>query len=139
MPAEFPGMDSAQYKDEPAPTWEDTSVSYIQFLEAQNGKGIDPLSQEGQALQARYLIALQDNSHPLDVLRKISLNPFASPRDRIAASKALLEYGAVKAPSRVEVTGISGGPLKLDAKQLSSLSNEELEMLTNLLGKANSK
>lgn len=132
-------IDSRLYKDEPTPTWEDASLSYLEFLEANNGKGVDPLSTEGLALQARYLTALRDNCHPLDVLRKIALNPFAAPKDRISASKALLEYGAVKAPSRVEVTGLSGAALKIDASQLSALTDVELQKLQELLAKANAK
>ncbi len=116
----------------------DPSLSYKQFLEARGGQGVDPLSPEGLALQAEYVKALEDNCHPLDVLRKIALNPFSAAKDRIAASKAIMEYTMVKTPNKVEVTGISGAPLKIDSAQLSALSNEELDQLMQLLEKANS-
>jgi hypothetical protein len=139
MRTDLDQINSKLYKDEPAPTWDDASLSYLEYLEANNGKGVDPLSVEGQALQARYLNALRENCHPFDVLRKIALNPFSAPKDRIAASKAMLEYGAVKAPSRVEVTGLSGQALKVDAAQLSALTDVELQKLQELLAKAGGK
>lgn len=134
---DFSDFDSSQYRDEPAPTWEDTSVSYLQFLEARGAKGVSPLSPEGQELQAQYLASLSNNDHPLDVLRKIALNPFSSPRDRISASKAIMEYTMIKAPSKVEITGAQGQALKIDQTQLQALSNSELDQLMILLGKAN--
>jgi len=93
-----------KHKDDVLPDFNDTNKTYLQFLEGRGAKNISPLSAEGQELQAKYLAELGDDQHPLDVLRKISLNPFAMPKDRISASKALLEYTMVKAPSKVEVS-----------------------------------
>lgn len=127
------------FEDDPLPDgFIDPSISYKQFLEAKGGKGVDPLSTEGLALQAEYLQALNDDCHPLDVLRKIALNPFSAPKDRIAASKAIMEYTMVKTPSKVEVSGVGGGALKIDGTQLAALSNEEIDQLMSLLEKANS-
>lgn len=136
---DFSDINSEDYKDETPPSFDDTSVTYLQFLEAHGAKNVDPLSPEGLALQAQYLKELAEDNHPLDVLRKISLNPFSSARDRISAASKIMEYTMIKAPSKVEVTGAGGGALKLDHSQLAALSNEELDTLMTLLNKANSK
>lgn len=125
-----------KHKDDVLPDFNDTNKTYLQFLEGRGAKNISPLSAEGQELQAKYLAELGDDQHPLDVLRKISLNPFAMPKDRISASKALLEYTMVKAPSKVEVSGPEGKAVKIDQSQLSALSDKELDLMMTLLAKA---
>ena len=118
---------------------QDPNVLYLQYLEAQGGKMVSPLSQEGLELQAAYLKQMEGNTHPFDILRRISINPFLPPKDRIAASKTLLEYMARKVPSTLEVTGADGGPVQVDTEALKNLSSSELDMLSALLEKANSK
>ena len=118
---------------------EDPNVRYLQYLEAHGGKMVSPLSTEGLELQASYLKQMAENTHPFDVLRRISINPFLPPKDRIAASKTLLEYMARKVPSTLEVTGADGGPVQVDSEALKNLSSSELDMLSALLEKANSK
>lgn len=127
-----------KYRDAQLPlrSFDDTNKTFLQFLEANGGKGIDPFSPEGVRLQSMYLQELQDDNHPLDVLRKISVNPFASPRDRISASKAILEYTMAKAPSKLEVSGPEGGAIKIDQKKLAALNDSELDTLLTLLNKA---
>ena len=131
-----PNDPDVKYRDAALPTFEDTNKSYLQFLEGRGAGKINAFSAEGQAIQAQYLAELGDNQHPLDVLRKISLNPFAAAKDRIAASKALLEYTMLKAPSKVEISGPEGQAIKIDQAQLSALSDKDLELLTMLLEKA---
>ena len=121
-----------KHKDDVLPNFKDMNKTYLQFLEGRGAKNISPLSIEGQELQSRYLAELGDDQHPLDVLRKISLNPFAMPKDRIAASKALLEYTMVKAPNKVEVSGPEGKAVKIDQTQLSALSDKELDLMMTL-------
>lgn len=116
---------------------EDPNVAYLQYLEAQGGKMVSPLSAEGLELQAAYLSQMADKTHPFDVLRRISINPFASPRDRISASKTLLEYMARKIPAGIEVSGTNGQPIVIDNKALRNLSGEELDTLAAILEKAN--
>ena len=127
-----------KHKDDVLPFFNDNNKSYLNYLEARGAVGINPLSVEGQEIQARYLAELGSDQHPMDVLRKISLNPFASPRDRISAAKTLMEYTMLKAPSKVEISGPEGKAVKIDSSQLSALSDSELDMLTNLLSKAQS-
>jgi hypothetical protein len=112
----------------------DDQNSYLQFVEAMGSAGIDPFSDDALRLQARYVA--QCPTHPLDVLRRIMQNPFCDPKDRIAASKALLEYSARKVPSSLEVTGKNGAPLTIDSTQLMKLSAKELDVLEQLLMKA---
>lgn len=119
------------------PEFEDPSTAYLQYVEAQGGKMISPLTPEGLELQAAYLLQLGTNNHPFDVLRKISLNPFASPRDRISASKTLLEYMSRKVPAGIEVAGANGQPIQLSPDVLKKLSGAELDQLAELLEKAN--
>lgn len=115
----------------------DNNIKYLEYLEAHGGKMINPLSKEGLELQAAYLKSLGENQHPFDVLRRISINPFIPPKDRIAASKTLLEYMARKVPATLEVSGPEGGPVQLDSEALKNLSASELDMLASLLEKAN--
>jgi len=115
--------------------YEDDNVTYLQYLEASGSSPVNPLSKEGLDLQAAYLLKMGDNQHPFDVLRRISVNPFASPRDRIAASKTLLEYMSRKVPSSLEVSGPEGGVIQLDTNALKGLSAEELDQLSALLAK----
>ena len=125
-----------KYKDAKMPSFEDTNKTYRQYLEATNNRKVDPFSAEGVKIQALYLQELGDDQHPLDILRKISLNPFAAPKDRISASKTLLEYTMAKVPAKLEVSGPEGSAIKIDQKQLAALSNTELDTLLELLGKA---
>ena len=115
----------------------DNNIKYLEYLEAHGGKMISPLSKEGLELQAAYLKSLGENQHPFDVLRRISINPFIPPKDRIAASKTLLEYMARKVPSSLEVSGPEGGPVQLDSEALKNLTASELDTLATLLEKAN--
>lgn len=107
--------------------------TFLKFVEAEGGVGIDPLSDDAVRLQAKFATK---GVHPFDVLRRIVANPFCVPRDRIAASKLLLEYTARKVPQQLEVSGRGGDALKLDSRQLSTLSATELETLETLLQKA---
>ena len=115
----------------------DNNIKYLEYLEAHGGKMINPLSKEGLELQAAYLKSLGENQHPFDVLRRISINPFIPPKDRIAASKTLLEYMARKVPATLEVSGPEGGPVQLDSEALKNLTASELDTLATLLEKAN--
>lgn len=107
---------------------------FLQFLESNGGAGLDPLSAEALELQARYVREVGD--HPLDVLKTISRNPFLRASDRVAAAKALLEYGLRKVPSGLEIGGPGGAPLS--GLRLSALTDAELAALTALLDKARS-
>lgn len=113
---------------------DELDISFLQFLEAQGaGKMVDPLSDDGLRLQAQYVRQL--SQHPLDVLRRISQNVFAQPKDRIAAAKALLEYSHRKPTQQLQVSA-DGLGLKLDPAVLSGLSTKELDQLEKLLTKA---
>ena len=120
-------------------SFEDSNVSYLRFLEARGAKGLrtSPTSSDAFQVQADYLKELGDQQHPFDVLRRISLNPWVNPGQRIAACKALLEYTAAKMPSKVEVSGAEGQPIKIDNGALKNLSTGELDQLIRLLDKAN--
>ena len=118
-------------------SFEDSNISYLQYMEAQGGKLVDPLSREGLELQAAYLKHLGDNQHPIDVLRRISVNPWAQTKDRISAAKALMEYTVRKIPATIELTGNDGKPLQIDASAMKNLSNDDLDTLVKLLEKAN--
>jgi len=120
-----------------APLFVDTNTPYLQYVEAKGGVGISPLSQEGVELQAQYLLTLNNNDHPLDILRRISINPFAQPKDRISASRTMLEYMARKIPASIEVAGPGGKAIQLDSAALKKLSAEDLNALVTLLEKAN--
>jgi hypothetical protein len=73
----------------------------------------------------------------MDVLRRIMVNPFCSPNERISAAKTVMEYSMRKVPSNVELTGKNGAPIKLDTSALSKLSLEELAQMEELLAKLN--
>lgn len=116
--------------------FEDDNVAYLSYIEASGGGNFSPLSQEGLEIQAAYLQKMGANQHPFDVLRRISVNPFAAPKDRIAAAKTLLEYMTRKIPSGVEVAGPNGAQIQLSPNALKNLSGSELDMLAALLAKA---
>lgn len=120
-------------------TFEDTNMSFLQHLEGRGAKALrmDPTSSEALQIQADYLKELGDQQHPFDVLRRISLNPWCAPKDRIAASKALLEYTAAKMPTKIEQSNTEMRQIELDAKALKNLSVEELDQMIKLLDKAN--
>ena len=115
---------------------EKDSHSYLSYLEANNLKGLDPLSPQGLKIQAKYVEVLGEHAHPFDVLNRIMKNPFADPKDRIASAKTLLEYSHRKVPANLEVTGVDQGPIKVDATALKALSTPELATLMALLEKA---
>ncbi len=119
--------------------FEDSNMSFLTHLEGRGAKGlrIDPTSAEALQIQADYLKELGDHQHPFDVLRRISLNPWCAPKDRIAASKALLEYTAAKMPTRIEQTTTEQKTIELDNKALKNLSVQELDQMIKLLDKAN--
>lgn len=119
--------------------FEDSNLSYLEYLEshAAKGRGMNPTSAEAFQVQADYLKALDHRQHPFDVLRRISLNPWCSPRDRIAACKSLLEYSMAKMPSKVEVSGNEGKAIQIDASALKNLSGSELDQMIKLLDKMN--
>lgn len=121
-------------------SFEDENTSYLTFLEGRGAKacGMNPTGPEALQVQAEYLHSLGDQMHPVDVLRKISLNPWVSPRDRISASKTLLEYCMAKMPTKMEVSGGEGKAIEIDHKSLKNLSTSELDQMIKLLDKANS-
>lgn len=106
---------------------------FLAYLEANGVAGLDPLSDEGLAIQANYIKNIGD--HPLDILKTLAKNPFVKASDRISAAKALLEYGARKVPAQFEVTG-KGAVLSIDPSQFTALSDKELAILEKLLSKA---
>lgn len=120
-------------------SFEDSNNSYLSYLEGRGAKktGMNPTGPDALQVQADYLHELGENQHPFDVLRRISLNPWVSPKDRIAASKALLEYTAAKMPTKMEVSGSEGKAIEIDNKALKNLSAAELDQMIKLLDKAN--
>lgn len=120
--------------------FEDGNMSFLTHLEGRGAKALrmDPTSAEALQVQADYLKTLGDNHHPFDVLRRISLNPWVAPKDRIAASKALLEYTAAKMPTKIEQTTTEQKTIEIDNKALKNLSAQELDTMIKLLDKANS-
>lgn len=120
-------------------SFEDDNMSFLTHLEGRGAKALrmDPASAEALQVQADYLKALGDNQHPFDVLRRISLNPWCAPKDRIAASKALLEYTAAKMPTKIEQTTTEQKTIEIDNKALKNLSAQELDTMIKLLDKAN--
>lgn len=119
--------------------FEDDSLSFLTHLEGRGAKALrmDPTSSESLQIQADYLKVLGDNQHPFDVLRRLSLNPWVSPKDRIAASKALLEYTAAKMPTKIEQTTTEQKTIEIDNKALKNLNAQELDQMIRLLDKAN--
>ena len=119
--------------------FEDGNISYLQFMEARGATGMDMLSQQGLEFQAEYIKQWGNNQHPLDVARRLSLNPFAAPKDRLAACKLIMEYSMRKIPAQLELSGKDGKPISLDSNALRNLSDKELDTLMHLLEKANGK
>ena len=119
--------------------FEDENTSYLAHLEGRGAKAsyMDPTGPQALQVQADYLKVLGDQQHPFDVLRRISLNPWVAPKDRIAASKALLEYTAAKMPTKIEQTTTEQKTIELDSKALKNLSAIELDTMIKLLDKAN--
>lgn len=119
--------------------FEDDNLSFLTHLEGRGAKALrmDPTSSESLQIQADYLKVLGDNQHPFDVLRRLSLNPWVSPKDRIAASKALLEYTAAKMPTKIEQTTTEQKTIEIDNKALKNLNAQELDTMIKLLDKAN--
>lgn len=120
-------------------SFEDDNMSFLTHLEGRGAKALrmDPTSAEALQVQADYLKALGDQQHPFDVLRRISLNPWVAPKDRIAASKALLEYTAAKMPTRIDQVNTETKTIEIDNKALKNLSAAELDQMIKLLDKAN--
>ena len=113
--------------------WE-SEYSLLQYVTANGGLDLDPLSDDALEFQAKY--AAVSGSHPLDVLLQIARNPFCDTKDRISAAKGSLEYVARKIPSSLDL-GVKGNiPLQVDMSQLRNLSDKELSALQTLLAKA---
>ena len=115
----------------------DDEWNYIKFLDThgQRVELIDPLSDEGLRFQALYVQNL--SQHPLDYLQRVMSNPFADPKDRIAAAKTLLEYGVRKPGQSLDIKA-SSSVLNIPTSQLSGLTAKELDSLETLLSKASS-
>lgn len=111
------------------------ALTFLSYIEGLGRKSIDPLSAEGLEIQAKYVHDLPQ--HPMDVLRRIMVNPFCSPNERISAAKTVMEYSMRKVPSNVELTGKNGAAIKLDTSSLAKLSIEELSQMETLLAKLN--
>ena len=122
--------DNTSIPDDASP--EDT-LNFLSYVEGLGRKTLDPLSKEALDIQAQYTLALPQ--HPMDVLRRIMVNPFCSPNERISAAKTVMEYSMRKVPSNVELTGKDGGAIKLDAIALAKLTSEELDQMQDLLTK----
>lgn len=135
-PTDVDKINSDAFKDESLPDFDDGAQSFVQFLEARGAKHLDTTTPEGQILQAQYLTSLENKDHPIDTLRRISVNPWAAPRDRISASRTLLEYTMIKMPSKVDFNNHNAaGSFKLDPAKLAALSQDEIEVLMGLLAK----
>jgi hypothetical protein len=128
-------MSEAQTTPSPEEPELQDDLTFLSYIEGLGRKSIDPLSAEGLEIQAKYVQALPQ--HPMDVLRRIMINPFCSPNERISAAKTVMEYSMRKVPSNVELTGKNGAPIKLDTSALSKLSLEELAQMEELLAKLN--
>jgi hypothetical protein len=128
-------MSEAQTPDTPEDPEVQDNLTFLAYVEGLGRKSIDPLSTEGLEIQAKYVLSLPQ--HPMDVLRRIMVNPFCSPNERISAAKTVMEYSMRKVPSNVELTGKNGAPIKLDTSDLAKLSIEELSQMEALLAKLN--
>jgi hypothetical protein len=128
-------MSEAQTTPSPEEPELQDDLTFLSYIEGLGRKTIDPLSAEGLEIQAKYVLSLPQ--HPMDVLRRIMVNPFCSPNERISAAKTVMEYSMRKVPSNVEFTGKNGAPIKLDTSALSKLSLEELAQMEELLAKLN--
>lgn len=112
----------------------DDDPLFFQYVIANQGLGLDPLSPEALRLQAKFV--LEVGTHPMDVLRHVMQNVFTEPGHRISAAKALLEYGARKVPAQFELTGKDGAALtSLPAEALKKLSKPELDAFQQLCAK----
>jgi hypothetical protein len=107
---------------------------FLQYMEANAGLDLDPLSDDAIRFQAQYVTKV--GTHPMDVLKAIVANPFVKPSERVAAAKILLEYGARKVPSTLELDTSKNLPLKITPEMISALSDDEMETLVGLLRKA---
>jgi hypothetical protein len=110
------------------------TYNFLAYIEGIGRKGVDPLSPEAMKIQAQYVSELPQ--HPMDILRRLMVNPFCSPNERINAAKTLMSYSMRAIPNNLEVTGKDGGAIKIDSSSLSNLSDTELETLQTLLAKA---
>lgn len=128
-------IDDSKASPESSELSAEEQVSFLQYIEGQGYKDVDPLSKEGLDIQAMYVKNL--SQHPVDVLTRIMNNVFCTPGERMAAAKTLMEYSMRKIPTNVDVTTDTGA-LKIDATALVGLSSEELEVLEKILAKANS-
>lgn len=110
------------------------TANFLAYIEGIGRKGVDPLSPEALKIQAQYVAELPQ--HPMDILRRLMVNPFCSPNERISAAKTLMTYSMRAIPTNLEVSGKDGGAIKIDASSLANLSDTELETLQTLLAKA---
>lgn len=108
------------------PDWDPTrDIKFVEFAASRAGMGFDPLSEDGLRMQALFI--LETGDHPLDILKQTMTSIFVTPRERVSAAKAVLEYTARKVPSTFEVTGKDGAPLtQLPAEALKKLTDAEL-------------
>lgn len=98
----------------------EVSPSFLQFIEAHGaGDDFDPLSDDAVKLQAAYI--KQVGVNPFQVLKSIVANPMIKPSERIQAAKTLLEYGARKIPSNIEISGPKGGALTIELTSAADL------------------
>jgi len=120
-------------------SFQDENLSYLSYLEGRGAKKahMDPTGPKALQVQAEYLHELGENQHPFDVLRRLSLNPWVAPKDRISAAKALLEFTAAKMPTKIEQTNTEQKTIEIDNKALKNLSAAELDQMIKLLDKAN--
>ena len=122
--------------DQPLPSdYEDPNdqLGFYSYIEGLGRKDLDPLSPEALEIQAKYVRELPQ--HPMDIIRRIMVNPFCSPNERISAAKTLMEYSMRKVPSAVDVSAKVNGPIQIDAAQLEALSAEDLDALQSILSK----
>lgn len=70
---------------------------------------------------------------PLEFLADTYRDPRFDVKDRIAAARSVLEYAHKKLPTDIAVSGQVNGIL--DPKKMSQLSDEEIDILVNLLAK----
>ena len=110
-------------------------AQYMAFCEATAYGTIDPLSDLGLSMQARYVKDV--GTDPLVILKSISENIFMKASDRVAASRALLEYSRRKVPLQFVMEDPDGSAMKISREQLRNLNDKELQVLEALLMKAN--
>ena len=106
-------------------------MPFLQYVEANGATDLDLTSDLAVEIQAKYIANV--GSHPFEALKSISQNPLCKAADRIAASKALLEYSHRKIPQKLDVT--STPAFKLDPEVLATLNDEELKLMETLLAK----